>query len=80
MTVKEIKPGSDVSEREELEADLRRRLMLIYHPVGTARMSDTHEQAVVDSQLRVHGIEGCGLSTRRSCRRSSAATPTPPRS
>jgi len=38
-------------------ADLRRRLMLIYHPVGTARMSDTHEQAVVDSQLRVHGLD-----------------------
>jgi len=32
--------------------------MLIYHPVGTARMSDTHEQAVVDSQLRVHGLQG----------------------
>ena len=32
--------------------------MLIYHPVGTARMSDTHEHAVVDSQLRVHGLEG----------------------
>jgi len=31
--------------------------MLIYHPVGTARMSDTHEQAVVDSRLHVHGIE-----------------------
>ena len=40
-----------------LEADLRRRLMLIYHPVGTARMSDTHEDAVVDSQLRVHGLQ-----------------------
>ena len=32
--------------------------MLIYHPVGTARMSDTDELAVVDSQLRVHGLEG----------------------
>jgi choline dehydrogenase len=32
--------------------------MLIYHPVGTARMSDTHELAVVDSQLRVHGLQG----------------------
>jgi choline dehydrogenase len=31
---------------------------LLYHPVGTARMSDTHEQAVVDSQLRVHGLQG----------------------
>ncbi len=26
--------------------------MLIYHPVGTARMSDTHPEAVVDSQLK----------------------------
>src|SRR4029077_6999971 len=43
---------------DELEADLRRRLMLIYHPVGTARMSDTEPEAVVDSQLRVHGLEG----------------------
>ena len=58
VVVKELKPGPASVEREELEADLRRRLMLIYHPVGTARMSDTHEAAVVDSQLRVHGLEG----------------------
>ena len=50
--------GRRDGEREDLEADLRRRLMLIYHPVGTARMSDTHEDAVVDSQLRVHGLQG----------------------
>jgi choline dehydrogenase-like flavoprotein len=56
--LQELKPGSATAEREELEADLRRRLMLIYHPVGTARMSDMHEQAVVDSQLRVHGLQG----------------------
>jgi choline dehydrogenase-like flavoprotein len=57
IVVEELKPGQATAEREELEADLRRRLMLIYHPVGTARMSDTHERAVVDSQLRVHGLE-----------------------
>ncbi len=57
IALKELKPGPAVLDRAELEADLRRRLMLIYHPVGTARMSDTHELAVVDSQLRVHGIE-----------------------
>jgi choline dehydrogenase len=55
--LKELKPGSATSDREDLEADLRRRLMLIYHPVGTARMSDTDNDAVVDSQLRVHGLE-----------------------
>jgi choline dehydrogenase len=59
VVVKELKPGASVAdERSELEADLRRRLMLIYHPVGTARMSDTHADAVVDSQLRVHGLDG----------------------
>jgi choline dehydrogenase len=58
IVVKELKPGAGSMNREELEADLRRRLMLIYHPVGTVRMSDTHERAVVDSQLRVHGLEG----------------------
>ena len=58
VAVKELKPGAGVTDRSELEADLRRRLMLIYHPVGTARMSDTHELAVVDSQLRVHGLDG----------------------
>ncbi len=58
IVVEELKPGAATVEDGDLEADLRRRLMLIYHPVGTARMSDTHPQAVVDSHLRVHGIEG----------------------
>ena len=58
MIVKELKPGPDVVDDEELAADLRRRLMLIYHPVGTCRMSDSDPAAVVDSQLHVHGIEG----------------------
>ncbi len=56
IVVKELKPGAGVQDDDELASDLRRRLMLIYHPVGTARMSDTHELAVVDSALRVHGI------------------------
>ena len=31
--------------------------MLIYHPVGTCRMSDVGDDAVVDSRLRVHGLK-----------------------
>jgi choline dehydrogenase-like flavoprotein len=58
IVVRELKPGANTLERDDLEADLRRRLMLIYHPVGTARMSDTHALAVVDSRLRVHGLSG----------------------
>jgi choline dehydrogenase len=58
IVLHELKPGPGAAENADLEADLRRRLMLIYHPVGTARMSDTGEDAVVDSRLRVHGLEG----------------------
>ncbi|MDQ8044221.1 MAG: GMC family oxidoreductase N-terminal domain-containing protein [Patulibacter sp.] len=58
VLVREVLPGPDAVSREDLEDDLRRRLMLIYHPVGTCRMSDTGEGAVVDRQLRVHGIDG----------------------
>jgi choline dehydrogenase len=58
VILKELKPGAGVVDRAELEADLRRRMDLLYHPVGTARMSDTHPEAVVDSQLRVHGLQG----------------------
>ena len=58
VTLKELKPGPGAATRADLEADLRRRLMLIYHPVGTCRMSDTGQDAVVDSACRVHGLEG----------------------
>jgi choline dehydrogenase-like flavoprotein len=57
IVVKELKPGVAAIDRSDIEADLRRRLMLIYHPVGTCRMSDTAPDAVVDSQLRVHGLD-----------------------
>ncbi|MDO9410787.1 GMC family oxidoreductase [Patulibacter sp.] len=56
--VREIKPGPSVVEDEDLEDDIRKRLMLIYHPVGTCLMSDTADGAVVDSELRVHGLQG----------------------
>jgi len=42
---------------EKLIELLRQRTDTIYHPVGTCKMGND-EQAVVDSQLRVHGIEG----------------------
>jgi choline dehydrogenase len=58
IIVREIKPGRDATDDADLEADLRRRLMLIYHPAGTCKMSDDAEDAVVDSELRVHGLEG----------------------
>jgi choline dehydrogenase-like flavoprotein len=42
---------------DEIKTELRNRSDTIYHPVGTCRMG-SDEDAVVDPQLRVRGIEG----------------------
>jgi choline dehydrogenase len=54
---RELFPGADVQTDEDIEADVRRRMELIYHPVGTCRMG-SDDGAVVDPQLRVRGIDG----------------------
>jgi choline dehydrogenase len=43
--------------RPELEAHVRAEVQTLYHPVGTCRMG-SDDQAVVDPELRVHGVEG----------------------
>ena len=53
----EIHPGADITDREGLIAELRRETELIYHPTSTARMG-APEEAVVDPELRVHGVAG----------------------
>jgi choline dehydrogenase len=47
----------DHSSDEAWAEHIRRSVETIYHPVGTCKMG-TDEMAVVDSELRVHGIEG----------------------
>lgn len=45
-----------------LEAIIRDRLETLYHPCCTARMAPLSEGGVVDSKLRVHGIEGLRIA------------------
>jgi len=52
----EIFPGAEAKTDAELEAFVRNKAETIYHPVGTCRMG-TDDGAVVDSELRVRGIE-----------------------
>jgi choline dehydrogenase len=55
---REIFPGPGVGNGDdELAEDARRRVELIYHPVGTCRMG-SGEDAVVDPELRVRGVDG----------------------
>ncbi len=53
----EIFPGAKLTSRKDLEAFVRRKAETIYHPVGTCKMG-SDEMAVVDSELRVRGIDG----------------------
>ena len=41
----------------ELEAEVRKRVQTLYHPVSTCRMAKFEEGGVVDPFLRVYGIE-----------------------
>lgn len=53
---KEIFPGADAGSDADFAAFIRRKAETIYHPVGTCRMGND-EAAVVDSELRVRGID-----------------------
>ena len=53
----EIFPGADVRDDTAVESFVRRKAETIYHPVGSCRMG-RDDGAVVDPELRVHGIPG----------------------
>jgi choline dehydrogenase len=54
---REVAPGADVNSDEALEAYIRETCGTVFHPVGTCKMG-TDPMAVVDPELRVHGIDG----------------------
>lgn len=53
----ELAPGPSVRTDTDIDAYHRQTAETIYHPVGTCRMGPD-DMAVVDSRLRVHGIDG----------------------
>ena len=57
ITSDEYLPGNAVQTPAQLEAFARHKGGTVFHPVGTCRMG-SDERAVVDSQLRVNGIQG----------------------
>ena len=57
----EIAPGPLVQSDDELLDWVRHNAETTYHPVGTCRMG-TDPQAVVDPELRVHGIAGLRIA------------------
>jgi choline dehydrogenase-like flavoprotein len=57
MKVTELAPGAAQTSDEEILGWVKEAGETTYHPVGTCKMG-SDEMAVVDDQLRVHGIDG----------------------
>ncbi|MCJ8203163.1 GMC family oxidoreductase N-terminal domain-containing protein [Pseudomonas sp. RGM2987] len=57
----EYLPGPGLQTEEELHQAAARIGTTIFHPVGTCRMGQDRD-AVVDAQLRVHGIKGLRIA------------------
>jgi choline dehydrogenase len=66
----EVLPGPDVHDDASLRAYLRRNLQTYSHPGGTCRIG-TDADAVVDTELRVHGISGLRVA-------DASVMPSPP--
>lgn len=54
---REIRPGVEVDSDEAMIADIRERSGTLYHPCGTCAMGPDRTACVVDSRLRVYGVE-----------------------
>jgi choline dehydrogenase len=54
---REVAPGADVLSDAAIETYVRENCGTVFHPIGTCKMG-TDSMAVVDSELRVYGVEG----------------------
>jgi choline dehydrogenase-like flavoprotein len=57
LVIEQIRPNSDITSDEQIAEYVRKVGSTVYHPCGTCRMGED-DKAVVDSQLRVRGIDG----------------------
>ena len=53
--IAELHPGLDHESDDEIAQAVKDKLGVVYHPVGTCKMGHD-DMAVVDAQLRVHGM------------------------
>ena len=57
LQVSELTPGADRAGDDEILDWIKQAAETTYHPVGTCKMG-SDPMAVVDAELRVHGIAG----------------------
>lgn len=57
----EVLPGAEIQSDEQILEYIRNHAESVYHPVGSCKMGND-KMAVVDDQLKVHGIEGLRIA------------------
>jgi choline dehydrogenase len=57
LIAEELRPGPQVASDDDLIHDFRQRSGTVYHPSCTCRMGALASTSVVDSHLRVHGVQ-----------------------
>lgn len=63
LIAEEIEPGPDVASDDDFLEHARKRGGTIFHPTSTCMMGpNTNPKAVVDNELRVHGIRGLRIA------------------
>jgi choline dehydrogenase len=58
LCAEELRPGPAAQSDAEIITDFRQRSGTVYHPSCTCRMGIDAKSSVVDSRLRVHGVQG----------------------
>jgi len=58
LVEEEIYPGADVQSDDALNQFIAENAWTVFHPCGTCRMGTDSADSVVDSRLKVHGMQG----------------------
>jgi len=58
LMAEELRPGPEINTDAAMINDFRQRSGTVYHHSCTCRMGPDEATSVVDSRLRVHGVEG----------------------
>ena len=74
---REVFPGPAVTSDDALRANIRASCNTIFHPTGTCKMG-TDPLAVVDPQLRVHGLQGLRVADASILPRIIGGNPNAP--
>lgn len=59
---RERAPGSEITSDEALAEYIRETLVTVHHPGSSCRMGPIGEDTVVDSELKVHGIDALRIA------------------